>query len=67
KIFDPFFTTKALGKGIGQGLNVVYHTIVVQHGGAIDVQSEVGEGTTFQIRLPRTHPSVSSHAEVSAN
>ncbi|MCG7930771.1 MAG: ATP-binding protein [Candidatus Thiodiazotropha lotti] len=53
KIFDPFFTTRALGKGIGQGLNVVYHTIVVQHRGSIDVQTKVGEGTTFSIRLPR--------------
>ncbi|MCG7959022.1 MAG: ATP-binding protein, partial [Candidatus Thiodiazotropha taylori] len=65
KIFDPFFTTKALGKGIGQGLNVVYHTIVVQHGGAIDVQSEVGKGTTFQIRLPRTPQTDSSNSEIS--
>jgi signal transduction histidine kinase len=53
KIFDPFFTTKAVGKGIGQGLNVVYHTIVVQHRGLIDVETELGRGTCFQIRLPR--------------
>ncbi|MCG7865828.1 MAG: ATP-binding protein, partial [Candidatus Thiodiazotropha taylori] len=66
KVFDPFFTTKALGKGIGQGLNVVYHTIVVQHNGAIDVQSEVGKGTTFQVRLPRTPQADSSNSEVSA-
>ncbi|MEW8498193.1 MAG: ATP-binding protein [Candidatus Thiodiazotropha taylori] len=50
---------------MGQGLNVVYHTIVVQHGGAIDVQSEVGIGTTFQIRLPRTPQTDSSNSEIS--
>ncbi|MCG8488596.1 MAG: ATP-binding protein [Chromatiales bacterium] len=63
KIFDPFFTTRALGKGIGQGLNVVYHTIVVQHRGTIDVQTEVGEGTTFSIRLPRDSQTASGKRE----
>ncbi|MEW8626678.1 MAG: ATP-binding protein [Candidatus Thiodiazotropha sp.] len=66
KIFDPFFTTKALGKGIGQGLNVVYHTIVVQHRGTIDVQTEVDEGTTFTIRLPRDSQAASGKRECSA-
>lgn len=52
RIFDPFFTTKAVGKGTGQGLTIAYTTIVDKHGGTIDVESEVGKGSTFTIRLP---------------
>ncbi|MBW1740914.1 MAG: GHKL domain-containing protein [Deltaproteobacteria bacterium] len=51
KIFDPFFTTKEVGKGTGLGLNVAYN-IIKKHEGTIDVQSEVGKGTTFTIRIP---------------
>ena len=51
KIFDPFFTTKEVGKGTGLGLNVAYN-IIKKHKGTIDVQSEVGKGTTFTIRIP---------------
>jgi signal transduction histidine kinase/PAS domain-containing protein len=52
RIFDPFFTTKGVGKGTGQGLAMAYATIVTKHGGTLTVDSEVGQGTTFLLRLP---------------
>jgi signal transduction histidine kinase len=50
-MFEPFFTTKPAGRGSGLGL-VVAKGIVADHGGHIDVTSEVGRGTQFVIRLP---------------
>jgi signal transduction histidine kinase len=51
RIFDPFFTTKEVGKGTGLGMNIAYN-IIKKHNGTITVDSKVGEGTTFTIRLP---------------
>ena len=52
KVFDPFFTTKEPGKGSGQGLAISHSIIVKKHGGTISLDSVVGEGTTFIVRLP---------------
>jgi PAS domain S-box-containing protein len=55
RIFDPFFTTKAQGEGTGMGLSVV-HGIVKSYGGSLNVQSQFGEGSCFDILIPALAP-----------
>ena len=55
KIFNPFFTTKPAGEGTGLGLSMSHDIIVKQHGGNIDVETEPGQFTEFNIVLPRTN------------
>jgi two-component system, NtrC family, sensor kinase len=52
RIFDPFFTTKEVGKGTGQGLAIARSVVVDKHKGELTMESEIGKGTTFFIRLP---------------
>lgn len=52
RIFDPFFTTKTVGKGTGQGLAIAHDVASRKHGGMLSVESVVGEGSTFILRLP---------------
>jgi signal transduction histidine kinase/CheY-like chemotaxis protein len=61
RVFEPYFTTKGAGKGTGLGLSTVFG-IVTQHGGQIDVTSEVGEGATLTVHLPAADVSATTPA-----
>jgi signal transduction histidine kinase len=62
RIFDPFFTTKEVGKGTGQGLAIARAVVVDKHGGTLHFETELGQGTTFYIRLPIAGPATASAA-----
>lgn len=60
KIFNPYFTTKKVGEGTGLGLSIVY-SVVKDYEGFIDVDSEIGKGTTFKVFLPRVERKVNKN------
>jgi signal transduction histidine kinase len=53
KIFEPFFTTKEVGQGTGLGLSIVFNIIIESHGGKVEVNSTLGEGSEFVLTLPK--------------
>lgn len=66
RIFDPFFTTKDVGKGTGQGLAITYDVIVNKHGGAIDLESTVGQGASFFLTIPLVETAAAAPLEADA-
>ncbi len=66
KIFDPFFTTKEVGKGTGQGLAIAHSVIVDKHRGTITLESAVGQGATFIVRLPLDLQATTAVTEMAA-
>ncbi|HLC27054.1 MAG TPA: ATP-binding protein, partial [bacterium] len=60
RLFEPFFTTKPVGKGTGLGLSIAYG-IVKKHGGTIEVESEMGKGSLFRVKLPLESKYAAAH------
>jgi signal transduction histidine kinase len=56
RVFDPFFTTKDVGRGTGQGLALAHAIVVGKHEGSIRFETEIGKGTTFEVRIPMDGP-----------
>ena len=52
RLFDPFFTTKAIGKGTGLGMSISYQIVTERHNGSLSCESQLGQGTSFIIRIP---------------
>ncbi|WP_239506707.1 ATP-binding protein, partial [Proteus mirabilis] len=63
KAFDPFFTTKPIGQGTGLGLSMIYG-FAKQSGGQVRIYSEIGQGTTVCLYLPRHHGDVSAAGDL---
>jgi signal transduction histidine kinase len=64
RTFEPFFTTKEIGQGTGLGLSVSYFIITNNHKGQMEVQSSVGQGTCFTLRLPLAGSQISAPTQV---
>lgn len=67
KVYDPFFTTKPVGEGTGLGMNIVYDIVVNKHGGAIELESKVDEGTRFTLWFPKAQNTGQGESTPGAN